>query len=155
MIGYVLRGHNVPIHELRIKVKSGGYIIGEFRETSVKHQGKITQIMGIARDVTDRRRFEEALRQERDRAQKYLDIAGVIFVALDSTGRVTLINQKGIEVFGYEQQDILGKDWFRTFIPDYARDEVKGVFDNLISGELGAAEYHENATVLFYNNTVA
>ena len=42
----------------------------------------------------ERKRAREALRKERDRAQTYLDIAGVLFVALDKEGTVTLINDK-------------------------------------------------------------
>ena len=38
------------------------------------------------------------LRKERDRAQQYLDIAGVIIVAINTKGEVTLINKKGCEV---------------------------------------------------------
>ena len=35
------------------------------------------------------------LRHERDRAQRYLDTAEVILLALDTEGRITLINRKG------------------------------------------------------------
>jgi GAF domain-containing protein len=45
----------------------------------------------VAQTLTnaERKRAEEALRKERDRAQMYLDIAGVMFVALDAKGEVT------------------------------------------------------------------
>jgi len=38
---------------------------------------------------------------DRDKAQRYLDIVGVIVVSLDVNGRVTLLNRKGCEFLGY------------------------------------------------------
>ncbi|MHC4480469.1 MAG: PAS domain S-box protein, partial [Planctomycetota bacterium] len=79
--------------------------------------GQIVQYQSVGRDITERKRAEEALRQERDRAQRYLDVAGVMFVALNAKGEVALINQKGSEVLGYEQVEIIGKNWFDSFLP--------------------------------------
>ncbi|MBW2130550.1 MAG: PAS domain S-box protein [Deltaproteobacteria bacterium] len=106
-------------------------------------QGKPT-ILSIVRDITDRKRAEEALREERDRAQKYLDIAGVIFLVLDRNGTVSLVNRKGIEVLGYSEEEILGKNWFDTFIPEENREPLRGFFQGMIEGKLQPVEYHEN-----------
>ncbi|MEE4602872.1 MAG: PAS domain S-box protein [Desulfobacteraceae bacterium] len=98
-------------------------------------------------DITERKQVEEALRQERDRAQKLLDIAGVMFVALDASGEVTLVNQKGRAVLGHEQKEIIGKNWFDNFLPDSMKDPTKTVFNRLMAGEIGPIEYYENAVV--------
>ena len=98
-------------------------------------------------DITERKQVEEALRQERDRAQKLLDIAGVMFVALDAGGEVTLVNQKGRAVLGHEQKEIIGKNWFDNFLPDSMKDPTKTVFNRLMAGEIGPIEYYENAVV--------
>jgi PAS domain S-box-containing protein len=62
------------------------------------------------------RRSEEALRRERDTAQKYLDVAGVAFVIVDETGRVTLVNRKGCEILGRSEEEVLGREWIATFV---------------------------------------
>jgi PAS domain S-box-containing protein len=95
-------------------------------------------------DISERKRAEEALKEERNKAQKYLDIAGVMIVAVDAAGDVTLINKKGCEVLGYEQGEILGKSWFDNFLPERMRDEVKGVSLKLLGGEVEPAKYYEN-----------
>ena len=46
-------------------------------------------------DVTERVEAERRLRDERDRAQGYLDVASTIIVALDVRGRVELIRRQG------------------------------------------------------------
>ncbi len=68
--------------------------------------------------INERRAAEAELVIERDRAQSYLDVAGVIIVALDENGNVLLINKKGCEILGHEEYDILGKNWFANFVPD-------------------------------------
>jgi PAS domain S-box-containing protein len=93
---------------------------------------------------TERKLTKEILRKERDEAQAYLDIAGVILVAIDAEQKVTLINKKGIEILGYSEQDIIGKNWFDTFLPEKNRDDVGRVFAEIIKGEIEPAEYFEN-----------
>jgi PAS domain S-box-containing protein/putative nucleotidyltransferase with HDIG domain len=92
-------------------------------------------------------RAEEALREERDRAQQYLDIAGVIFLAIDAKEQIALINQKGCEVLGYEQEEIIGQSWFGNFLPVSMRDEVRTVFRRLMAGEIEPVEYYENSVL--------
>ncbi len=65
------------------------------------------------------RRSEEALRRERDTAQKYLDVAGVAFVILDVSGCVTLVNPKGAAILGRPESEVLGRRWIEAFVdPD-------------------------------------
>ena len=45
--------------------------------------GRITSVSTIARDITSRKKAEASLRDERDRAQQYLDTAEVILLKLD------------------------------------------------------------------------
>ncbi len=76
--------------------------------------------------------------------QKYLDLAGVMFVALNTKGEVSLINQKGLEILGYEKDELIGKDWFETCLPEYLRVEVKAIFQKLMASEIELIEYHDN-----------
>jgi PAS domain S-box-containing protein len=78
------------------------------------------------------------------RAQTYLDLAGVMFVALDVDGKVTLINRKGCEVMGFRENEIVGKNWFDNFIPDRMSAEIKVIFGRLMAGEIDPAESYEN-----------
>ncbi|MEK7993498.1 MAG: PAS domain S-box protein, partial [Planctomycetota bacterium] len=94
--------------------------------------------------LRQRTRAMEALRTEKSKAQMYLDIAGVILVVLDSEGRVTLINRKGIEILGYEEHEILGRNWFDNFVPDVQRNQDGAWFEELMTGEKASVEHFEN-----------
>ncbi len=106
--------------------------------------GNFRGYRGIDRDTTQRKQAEEALRAERDRAQQYLDVAGVMIVSLDADGCIELINRRGCEILGGEEREILGKSWFDSFLPDSTREEVHEVFRQLMAGDGDIAEYHEN-----------
>lgn len=67
--------------------------------------------------ISHRRLAEKLLKKERDKAQGYLKVAGVIILALDKEGFVTLINKKGCELLEYREEEIIGKNWFHHFIP--------------------------------------
>lgn len=100
--------------------------------------------LNFTSDITDRKNMEEKIRIERDKAQKYLDIAVVMFIALNLNGEVILINKKGCEILGYEEKDIIGKNWFENFIPLSCINEVKQVFKKLTSGETELVKYYED-----------
>jgi two-component system cell cycle sensor histidine kinase/response regulator CckA len=110
----------------------------------IDESGQLYGAVASFRDITEHKQAVQALRAERDRAQKYLDIAGVIMVALNNRGKITMINRKGLDVLGYTEDEVIGKDWFATFLPDNVREETRAIFQKLMAGEIVSAEYNEN-----------
>ncbi len=94
-----------------------------------------------------RKQAEMALTKERNRAQRYLDVAGVIMVVIAADQRVSLINRKGCELLGGDEEDIVGKNWFDNFIPADGREEVRAMFTKLIAQEEQLVEYYRNPIV--------
>jgi PAS domain S-box-containing protein len=90
-------------------------------------QGYMVQIA----DITKRRTAEQEVIDARDKAQLYLETAGVMFIALDENANITLINQRGCEILKTTQKEALGKNWISTFIPRRIRAEVYQVFTSL------------------------
>lgn len=91
---------------------------------------------------------EENLREERDRVQKYLDVAGVMFLVIDRNQNVVLINKKGCEIMGYDSAEIIGKNWFDNFLPGRISSGVRDVFGKLMTGEIVPVEYFENPVLV-------
>lgn len=107
-------------------------------------KGKLVGAAHRMTDITERRKTEAALREEKEKAQKYVDIAGVMLCVLDEHGTVTLMNPRGCEILGFESQEIIGKNWFDKFLPERMRGNVKKVFLTLMAGDIEPAEYIEN-----------
>ncbi|MCK4767797.1 MAG: PAS domain S-box protein, partial [Desulfobacula sp.] len=85
-------------------------------------------------------------------AQKYLSIARVLFVALDKEGNITLINEYGLEILGYQREELVGKNWVKTCVPERFQKEVLTVYHQLMAGAIEPIEYYENV-VLRKNGT--
>lgn len=105
----------------------------------------------LVKEISDKKRAEAALKSERDRAQNYLDIAGVMIIAINTDQKVTLVNAKGCQILGCDEADIIGKNWFENFLLEDEQKTVKGVFNGIISGDTEPAEYNENY-ILTKNN---
>ncbi|HMT29174.1 MAG TPA: PAS domain S-box protein, partial [Bacteroidia bacterium] len=95
-------------------------------------------------DISQRKQTEELLRQEKELAQMYLDIAPVIFVVTDKNENVVLINQNGCRILGYPESEIIGKNWFTLFSHQNESPDSKKLFQNLLEGKMGAMGSIEN-----------
>jgi len=94
-----------------------------------------------------RQQSEQALKQERNRAQRYLDVAGVIMLVIGADQRVSMINRKGCELLGGRESDIVGKNWFDSFLPPDSREEFRESFTRLISRKGDTPEYAQSRVI--------
>lgn len=110
--------------------------------------GKVVAGIVVFTDITDHKLAEEAVRFERDRAQEYLDTVEAIIVVLDSKGCVSMINQKGCRLLGYSEDELMGRQWFATCLPQpEGMEKILPQFLKMMEGEIGGAEYLENAVM--------
>jgi len=111
--------------------------------------GQLAQYLERRRLQADEsRRVEALLRLERDRAQRYLDVAGTMIVVLDAEGRISLINRKGCAVLDRPEAELVHGDWFELAIPEHERHSVRNLFEQLLRGAGPEAdEVFENSVV--------
>lgn len=124
------------------------------------------QIIGIVenfRDLTKHKGLWGRLREERNKAQQYLNIAGVIIVTIDEEGTISLINKKGCDVLGYQEGEIIGRNWFDLCVPEDVREERKDTFRRVMADEEPEVEDYENIaltksgeerTIAWHNTTL-
>ncbi|MHC4914252.1 MAG: PAS domain S-box protein [Planctomycetota bacterium] len=113
-------------------------------EVPVASRTALEAIAAQIGSAIDHVRAEESLRTERGRAQHYLDIIATMLVALDAGGRVTMINRKGLDILGYGEPEVVGRDWFANFLPERMRVEMRKVFGQIMAGSFRPVEYYEN-----------
>jgi PAS domain S-box-containing protein len=101
----------------------------------------------VADRSTELVQANEKLLNEKNKAEMYLDIAGVVIVALDCEGIVTLINRKGCELLETSPHRIMGKDWYETYVPAPDRARLREHFSRSMSGRIGLPEYFEHPIV--------
>jgi diguanylate cyclase (GGDEF)-like protein/PAS domain S-box-containing protein len=122
--------------EYRVLAADGRVVWIAERETIVRDElGRPSFCHGVMFDVTLLKTTEErlvaaeaALREERDLAQRYLDVARTLLLVLDADGSVRLLNQYGHELAGYPAGSLIGCDWFGTVLPPETRAIVRESF---------------------------
>ena len=119
--------------------KDGTKVIGESVTRLLGEWGRPVGVLTIAKNITEQKRIAEALVEERDKAQRYLDVAGVAIQVIDANQIATLINKKCSEMLGDADSELLGRNWFDTLTPERHRAKAKAIFAGMISGrtELG------------------
>ncbi len=151
------------ICELRFVKEKGDQFYAQLEGITVQDlDGKVTRARIILTDISKRKRIEETLERQHNLTQMYLDIAGVMLAALNTEGQITMINRKGCEIIGYRDDEIIGRNWFDVCLPGELREEVKGVFNKLMAGDITPVEYYENPVltrdgeqlIIAFHNTV-
>lgn len=111
--------------------------VHEEAEVTFDRDNRAVRMMGTVYDITERVCQELLLREERDKAQKYLDLANTMILALDTKFNVTMINQRGCEFLGSGEADIIGTNWIEDFVPMNSRENASNYLKSLIAGEMG------------------
>jgi PAS domain S-box-containing protein len=70
-------------------------------------------------------KFERALRESERRFRDTLDTAPLAAVSLDADGRITYCNDAILGLIGSARDEVLGRNWFDTFIPADQRDALQ------------------------------
>lgn len=113
----------------------------------------IIGINGIVRDITESKKMEDDLKKEKEKSENYLQLAGVMFIGLDTNGHINLANKKACDILECTESEVMGKNWFDNFIPLKDRENVRLVFNELVSGNIEPVEYHENEIITNNGNT--
>ncbi len=107
------------VREYRLKHKT----TGEYRwmEDHVVPQrassGAVVSVLGVARDITDRKRVEQALRVSEAQFRNIIDVSPIPYALNDDQQNVTYVNPAFVRTFGYDLNDIptLSKWWPQAY----------------------------------------
>ncbi|MDP9349726.1 MAG: GAF domain-containing protein, partial [Gemmatimonadota bacterium] len=91
--------------------------------------------------VEERRRAEQALRQERDFTEAILGTAGALIVAVDREGKVVRFNRACEQVTGYSEDEVRGRH-YTMFLPSEEAEAVHEVVHQAHAGQF--PNQHEN-----------
>jgi len=92
--------------------------------------GKIRRVVHVTRDVTERRKAEEALRKSEERYKSLFDSTMDGIFQVNAGGNFTLMNLAGARIFGFENpQEMIGRNalefWRAPGDRDAYRSELK------------------------------
>ncbi|OUL34037.1 PAS domain S-box protein [Nostoc sp. 106C] len=97
--------------------KDGTFIDVEVKGTTCIYNGK-RHVLAIVRDISDRKRTEKALRQSEVQYRDLVQTANCIILRWDSNGDIIYLNDYGQKLFGFDAQEITGRNVVGTIVPE-------------------------------------
>ncbi|MBI3802138.1 MAG: EAL domain-containing protein [Nitrospirae bacterium] len=92
--------------------------------------------LSILRDITERKRAEEALRNAKEFSENLIQTANVMILSLDPNGNIEIFNQTAEKITGYTLAELKGKNWFELLVPKDRYPYVWEEFNRLVAGGL-------------------
>jgi diguanylate cyclase (GGDEF)-like protein/PAS domain S-box-containing protein len=140
----LISGKEVPPFDVEVYTKSGEKLITELHGSLLRKQGKVAGMVGIIRDISERRQTEELLKKERESFFSILQEAPNGVALINKDGKYLYINTEFSNITGYTLKNIpTGKDWFRKAYPDpqyrqqvietWKGDIARGAIDRVFS----------------------
>lgn len=120
--------------------------------------GAIISFLGIARDITDRKKTEEALRESEEKFRSFVENANDILFSLTPDGITTYVSPRWTELLGHDSTDIVGKPVRHIHPDDFPR--VRDFFkETLRTGKKGSGiEYrilHKDGTWQWHTQSIS
>jgi two-component system, NarL family, sensor histidine kinase UhpB len=120
----LLQGESLPLTEARIRTRSGEYKVVECLGTREATNDRIVGVLGIARDITERRRAEQALRVSEQQFREVVEnIREVFWMSDPSKGTMLYISPGYQEIWGRTCESLYAspRSWLDSIYPDDQR----------------------------------
>ncbi len=128
----------------RVRRREGTYVWIETTAHAVHDPltGKITEIQAASRDITPRKRAEQALRDSRELLQAVLDNSPAVVSIKDARGRYLLINRRFERLFKTTRQEMTGRTDSEVFPTEFS--EVFQANDRKVMQARAPIEFEES-----------
>jgi len=154
----VFRNGSVTDYALEILHRNGRitpvlYNASVFRDRS----GDIAGVFAAARDITERKKAEEAIRQAGAYNRSLIEASLDPLVTISPSGTITDVNAATVNVTGFGREELIGTDFSNYFTePQKAKAGYEAVFRDGSVTDYGLEIRHRNGTVtpVLYNASV-
>ena len=79
-------------------------------------------------EIAERKLAEKKLRCEKDFTESLINTLQAIVLVLDTEGNIVRFNPYMEEISGFRLEEVKGKDWFTTFLPERDKKRTRNIF---------------------------
>jgi PAS domain S-box-containing protein len=149
-ISKVIAGESIPVISQQLVCEDGEVIDVETTALPFTYKGK-PAVQIIVRDITEQRRAQREIRRNETFFTQLFNHVPMAVVRLDSTGKVELVNRGFTEMFGYELDELRGKNLNESIVPEEYQSEGVDI-NNLITSNrvirIEAIRRHKNGRLV-------
>jgi len=117
-------GKEAPLIEEEFIRLDGKTVKVEVTSTPFNYQGQ-PAVLAIARNITERKRAEGALRESEERYKQLVDHATDIIYRVGINGKFTYFNPVAMRVLEYAEEELIGKYFLELIRPDYRETALR------------------------------
>ena len=116
------RGELVPLIEEKMLRADGTVIHTEVAAAPLKYEGE-QAVLAVIRDITERKKAEEELRQNEERYKFLFENSQTINILIGTDSKILDVNESAAQSLGFKKKNIIGKEVLEFVVPDH-REEV-------------------------------
>ncbi len=128
---------------IEVITKDGTHKWGESKTRIMKDGDTITGIHGIVRDITEKKRLEQELKESESRYRELFDNAEDAMYVLDKDRIVLKMNKIGLEILGCTKEEVIGQSILKWLTPESIKIIEKRRSKRLAGEPLNNAELIE------------
>ncbi len=126
LLNELLEDGEVRGYEIKLEKKSGEIAIASVNSHLIKGEdGDVKGVEGTIRDITEKKKAEEALEREKRRYETLFQQNPESVLEVDEDYKIVKVNERFQDVFSYKEEDILGKNLDDLVVPDDKIEEAE------------------------------
>lgn len=115
-------------------------------KSELDEHGKLDRLSGVLQDVTDQKKAQDELKRRKELFESLFLDSPVAIVMIDTEGTIQKLNKSFEELFGYSEEELIGKDLLKHQLPEERYDETEEIYKNVFSNE-GTSKYYEDQRI--------